>query len=100
MDKMIFEKKVMLEEGLKKPLELDYYLIESHVNGFDEFDGMKAFGIGIMKKTDDSGTEVERQEIKNFSFCRDAAREMLSKLAENTVTPSSLVFVLDDLIGI
>jgi hypothetical protein len=82
---------------VKGAIELEYYLIESEIENSSEFTGKKAFGIEIIKKVE-NGFEVET--IKNLSFCKENTIKMLDKLAENTVTPTGLTYVIDDMMGI
>lgn len=82
-------------EGLESPFELEYYLIESDS---DEFAAEKAYGIEIVKKADN--VKVENKMVKNYSCCRQETKNILDKIADNMVTPSELLYILDDIIGI
>jgi hypothetical protein len=91
---------VEFDEGVgskKGAFELEYYLVESEAVDIDPGDEEKVFGFEIVKNI--CSLEVERECIRNFSSCRANTRDLLGKLADNTVTPVSLPFVLDDLIG-
>lgn len=81
----------------RNPIELEYYITESETAGHSELSGQKVYGVEIIKKSD-SG-RIESELIKNVSCCYERTKNILSKLAENTVTPVGLPFVLDDIIG-
>ncbi len=82
---------------LKQNMELEYYLIESDINGFDGISEEKVYGIEIIKKMEEERYECEM--VKNYSCCADSVKSVLKKLASNTVTPVGLPFILDDLLG-
>lgn len=79
------------------PFELEYYLVESEINDAEDFQAGTAYGIEIVKKM--GSVEVEHGLVRNFSFCRENARQILDILASNSVTPVSLPFILDDILG-
>lgn len=78
--------------------ELEYYLLESEINEIEDLAGQKVYGIEIVKRVNQ--IETENGTIKNFSCCKESTVKVLSKLADNTVTPVGLAFVMDDMIGI
>lgn len=86
------------EKNLFYPINLEYYLVESDMPGTEDLDVEKVYGIEIVKKAEGKNTEVGL--VKNFSCCRESTREVLMKLADNTVTPVGLPFILDDMIGV
>ena len=93
------EKKVEIvsnDNGYKSPMELEYYLLESNTNEFEELYERKVFGIEIVKKVNEF---IEKGKITNLFCCREKTRSILDKLACNSVTPVSLSFVIDDLLG-
>lgn len=97
------ERKVHLESNIetqeiRNPIQLEYYLVEGEIEELEELKGIKAYGIEIVKFKGDK--ETERQIVKNFCCKESMARETISRLADNTVTPSGLYFVLDDIVGI
>ncbi len=85
-------------QGRKNSIELEYYLLESTLSDSEELTGKKAYGIEIVKKVSD--TDIESKMVKNLLCCRESTRKILDKLADNTVTPVGLPFILDDMIGI
>lgn len=98
-----FEKKIELlpdenDEMLKSPIILEYYLLESKIFKEEEFPGDEVYGIEIIKRA--SNKNIEIGCIRNFSHNKETAKQMLYKLADNTVTPVGLPFVLDDIIGV
>ena len=103
MSNKLLEKEVeLLAEGstveFKSPMKLEYYLVESNAEDSDELLGQKVYGIEIVKKVDGAGEELGF--VKNLSCCREKTEDILNLLANNTVTPVGLSFVLDDIIGI
>jgi len=95
------EKKVELESfdctAAEEPIELEYYLLESEIRGEEELDGRKVYGIEVVKRVND--VKVERKIIKDVSCFKESTLEILKRLAENSVTPVSLPFILEDMIG-
>lgn len=79
-------------------IELEYYLLESEENDLDEMVCSKVYGVEIVKRT--NRAEVEAEIVKNLSNSLENAKNLLCKLANNTVTPVGLPFVLDDIIGV
>ena len=82
----------------KNPIELEYYLIESETQDINDVSEEKVYGLEIVKKV--KNKKVESSFVRNYSCCKEAARNTLNKLANNSVTPMCLSFVLDDIIGI
>ncbi len=82
----------------EKPFILEYFLLESEENDYEELKGEKVYGIEIIKFISD--TEVERSTVTNLSYNKEFAGNILNKLVYNTVTPVSVPFILDDIIGI
>lgn len=85
-------------QDLTCPMQLEYYMTKSDIEGQEELRGVTAYGIEIVKILGDK--ETERQMVKNFCCNEVLAKETISMLADNTVTPSGLYFVLEDLIGV
>ena len=83
--------------GRKIPIELEYYLIESNINDYNYDLGEKEYGIEIVKKIDDS--KFESEMLKAISPCIEDTRKLLNKLANNTVTPIEMPFVMDDILA-
>ncbi|MCX7920688.1 MAG: DUF6514 family protein [Clostridia bacterium] len=84
--------------GFKNPIELEYYLLESDNSDIDELSGKRVYGIEIVKKV--NAMKVEEELVRNFSCCKEDTRQVLDKLANNTVTPVALSFVIDDILGL
>jgi len=93
--------KILPDEGameFENPMQLEYYLVESESTEDMEAHTDKVFGLEIIKKV--GSVEVERKLIKNYSHSRQTTMNILKLLAENTVTPVSLPYILDDIIGV
>jgi hypothetical protein len=80
-----------------KPLQLEYYIIETDTAHSDEESCEKTFGIEIIKK-ENSGY-VENEAIADVFCNREKAEYVLDMLARNTATPMELKFVLEDMVG-
>ena len=76
-------------------IELEYYLIEN--TSQNEPFNKKKYGIEILKR--DSNKCIESEIIKEFSKSKEDVTNILNKLSKNTVTPSSVLFILDDILG-
>jgi hypothetical protein len=86
----------------KSPMELEYYLTESdkaesEKSELNEFFHEKQYGIEIVKIV--NGSKVEEKLVRNLTCCRQEAKEILKKFIYNTVTPMSMLFILDDILG-
>lgn len=79
-------------------LELEYYLLECEKFDSEKKEECKTYGIEIVKKH--SGIVEENRKYENIFSNRKKIKSLVDLLAENTVTPSSLPYILDDLIGI
>lgn len=98
-----FEKHVVVEgseqgQKIKNEMELNYYLLESGFDDTDSQETQKAYGIEIIKKQ--IGRPDEKKQYENIFPSRDKAKSLIELLAEQTVTPSTLSYILDDILGI
>lgn len=96
------EKRVEVEfEGVYQrqgnSLELEYYLLESEYADIGEREIQKIYGVEIVKKH--QGILNERKQFENIFSNREKTKNLVDLLAENTVTPSALPYILDDLLG-
>lgn len=97
------EKRVEIEfEGLSKrpenSLELEYYLLESEYTEIGKREMQKSYGIEIVEKH--QGILNTRKQFENIFCTREKTKDLVDLLAENTVTPTSLPYILDDLLGV
>ena len=100
LTKFLERRLIMDSDGeimFEKLIELDYYLIESYLDNVGFREENKTYGIGIAKKI--NSTCFEEMIIENYSICLDETRSTLKILADNSVTPDSLIYVLDDMLG-
>lgn len=88
---LIGERNVELED--QREMVLNYYLIEkpSKANG----DMNYLYGIKIEKQF---GGIVESEEVEAISYSKEVVLQLINTLMECTVTPMTLVEVVDDLI--
>ncbi len=78
------------------PLELEYYLLESNADYNNDISNERAYGISIVKKVNDKC--YEESSVINFSPFAEKTNELIDILADNTVTPISLMPVLDNIL--
>lgn len=88
---LIGERNVELED--QREMVLNYYLIEepSKANG----DMNYLYGIKIEKQF---GGIVESEEVEALSYSKEVVLQLINTLMECTVTPMTLVEVVDELI--
>jgi hypothetical protein len=78
-------------------LELEYYLIESEPAREDAGPGEKGYGIQIIKK--ENGVASESAIFRDIHHSRETAEKLVRLLADNTVTPVTLPYIIDDMLG-
>lgn len=61
----------------------------------DEENGLITYGVSVRKKEKEN---EEMETISGITQKEEVAEELLKRLYENTVTPVSLVYVVDDFI--
>ena len=96
------EKRVEFEydgflQKLRNTLELEYYLLESDCFEIEDCRSQKTYGIEIVKKH--QGILNERRKFENIFSTREKTKNLINLLAENTVTPATLPYILDDLLA-
>ncbi len=102
MSSRFFEKSVQVDKGIQgceqdNRFEIEYYLLESEMNDSDQGVLQKTYGIEITKKMNDGFTENKR--IEGIYTSKRKVQELISLLAANSVTPLSLPYILDDILG-
>lgn len=80
--------------------DLDYYILEKEVR--IEERNVKRFGIEIYKrgKRTNGTPYIEYRKIFDVFATAEEAAEMLRLMARNTVTPISMQYVLEDMLGV
>lgn len=96
------EKRIEIEEQeiLCNPgnmLELEYYLVESDPVSDNAAVEERGYGIQIVKK--ESGTTYESIMLKDIHPNRETTEKLVKLLADNTVTPVTLPYIIDDMLG-
>lgn len=81
------------------PMQLEYYLIETEIfrsNGHTQ----TIYGVEIVKKNQmfDRDITVESDMVDGVFETKEHAEEVINTLIGNSVTPVSLVNVIDDLL--
>ena len=85
----------------KVRIRLEYYLIEDTYE-HPEQSKVNTFGIEVVKKEylSDDVINIEKKAAAHLSLYREKVETLIGKLSENTVTPFSLIGVLDNIIGV
>lgn len=78
-------------------MELEYYLTESMLDCIGNNDIEKTYGVEIKKKQ--QGVLGESIFFGNVYPCKKKTMSLVELLAEQTVTPSTLAYIMDDLLG-
>lgn len=78
-------------------LELEYYLLENEYAEVGDMESQKSYGVEILKKH--RGILNEKKQFENIFNTREKTKSLVELLADNTVTPSTLPYILDDLLG-
>lgn len=98
--KIIHVRKTIDKTGgyeLDKPIELEYYLLDSRTGYCNNQIGAKVYGIGISKKVSDSC--FEEMFVKDFSCCKETAIKTIYQLANHDVTPIGLLDIYQDILA-
>lgn len=102
MASKFLEKRVEIECGESgyqegNTMELEYYLIESMTDCIGNNGIQKTYGVEI--KIKQQGIPGESISFENVYPSREKTMSLIELLAEQTVTPSTLAYVMDDLLG-
>ena len=87
------------DDAVNYDFDLEYYILEKEIHLDAIY--VNTYGVEICKCQKDSDGVIHKEYRKVFDvFCtKKEAEEILEKLARNTVTPISLLDVLENLIG-
>jgi hypothetical protein len=79
-------------------IQLEYFLLETDLES--DRDLTKSYGIEIVKKCNQCGQTIstETDIIHCLSTEKEQAQEIINKLIANTVTPVSMIYVIEDLL--
>lgn len=83
----------VLELESNKTMNLRYYLTECHKA---DNSAVQYYGVQIEKKEEADSPEVEW--VDYISSSKDIVLNMVEKLAKHTVTPISMVTIVDDIV--
>ena len=91
---LIGERNVELED--QREMVLNYYLIEEPSKANGDMNSMNfLYGIKIEKQF---GGIVESEEVEALSYSKEVVLQLINTLMECTVTPMTLIEVVDELI--
>ncbi len=77
---------------------LEYYIIESELPESNDFGKVIVYGLEIVKKL--TSELSEKNQIENVFCSREAAEGLVNILAVNSVTPVSLGYIIEDMLGV
>lgn len=96
------EKRIIIE-GQEIPgdpgnvIELEYYLLESNQDSEKTASQGISYGMQIIKKG--CGMANESIMFKDIHPSRKTTEKLVELMAQNTVTPVTLPYIMDDLLG-
>ena len=85
------------DEIMGNKSELEYFILISETNDLENDTIQQTYGIEIAKKVE--GVLSESKAFENVFNDIEKTKEFIRVLAENTVTPVSLLYILDDFLG-
>ncbi len=79
-------------------MEMEYYIISEDIS--EKYSDLQSYGIKIVKTScnEGGGKVSESKEIDNIFYRRDDVERFADVLIRNTVTPMSLMDVVEDYI--
>ncbi len=77
--------------------ELEYYILISETDDLDNDTIQQTYGVEIVKNVE--GLLSESKAFENVFTDMERIKGLIKVLADNTVTPVSLPYILDDLLG-
>ncbi len=103
MEKIHSERKFVpiTPEGLGfEGFYLDYYIIKSEIKIPNSQIKATVYGIEIEKKYEENGRVklLEQANINDIFVSKEHTKKFIDRLARNQVTPSSLKYIIDDLL--
>ncbi len=80
---------------------LDYYMIKSEIKIPNSAIKATVYGVEIEKKQEENGTEtvLESASIRDIFASPENTGRLISRLSEKMVMPSTLEYVIDELLG-
>ncbi len=80
---------------------LDYYILKSEIRIPNSNIKATVYGIEIEKRYEENGNQklLEQASICDIFVSREHTASFIEKLAARQVTPSTLKYVIDDLLG-
>lgn len=78
-------------------IQLEYFLLEKENEQIDNI--TKTYGIEIVKKCNHFGETIytETDQIECLTCKKEKAQEIINKLISNSVTPISMLYIIDDM---
>ena len=80
---------------------LDYYMIKSEIKIPNSAIKATVYGVEIEKKQEEDGTQIvlESAIIRDIFASPENTNKLISRLSEKLVMPSTLKYVIDELLG-
>lgn len=89
------------EGGWFGGLYLDYYMVKSEIKIPNSDIKATVYGIEIEKKLEEDGVErvLEQAAVQDIFATAENTETLISRLAAREIMPSTLEYVIDDLLG-
>lgn len=87
----------ILDETQGNKMELEYYLLISETDDIETDVIHKTYGVEIVMKV--KGLSSESKILENIHTDMERMKKLIGLLADNTVTPVTLPYIVDDLLG-
>jgi|LSQX01.2.fsa_nt_gb hypothetical protein len=87
----------IFDEARGNKLELEYYLLISETDDYEDAGLQKTYGVEVVKKIND--LFLDSKVFQNVFLDRERVKDIIRTLANNAVTPVTLPYILDDLLG-
>lgn len=80
---------------------LDYYILRSEICVPNTSFSAVIYGVEIEKKYEEDGNEkiLEQATVNDIYSSKEKTEQLINKLAENLVMPSTLEYIIDDILG-
>ena len=94
LEKAVFVSELENNCNLVEESEIEYYLLETEN---DLLGTKRSYGIEVINKKNNL---IESQIIMDFSNKVNYTRSFIKKLADNSVTPTELSYIIDHYLGV
>lgn len=80
---------------------LDYYILSSEISVPNANFSAITYGVEIEKKYEEDGIEkiIEQAMVNDIYSSKERTEKLVNKLADNLVMPSTLEYIISDILG-